>query len=64
MTQHKTYSQSDQISEEGQQLVELTVARLGHLWHDRRVDPGIDGEIELVDPVGRSASNVHVAREG
>ena len=60
MALHKTYSQSDQIGEEGQQLVGLTVARLGHLWHDRRVDLGIDGEIELVDPVGRSASNVHV----
>ena len=64
MALHETYSQSGQIGEEGQQLVGLTVARLGHLWHDRRVDLGIDGEIELVDPVAWSASNVHVAREG
>lgn len=60
MALQKTYSESDQIGEEGQRLVALTVARLGHIWHDRRVDHGVDGEIELVDPVRRSASNVHV----
>src|SRR5260370_14244976 len=25
---------------------------MGYLWHDRRVDHGIDGEIELVSPDG------------
>ena len=60
MALQKTYSESHQIGEEGQRLVALTVTRLGHIWHDRRVDHGVDGEIELVDPVGRSASNVHV----
>ena len=60
MDQQKTYSESDQIGEEGQRLVALTVTRLGHIWHDRRVDHGVDGEIELVDPVRRSVSNVHV----
>lgn len=60
MASQKTYSKSDQIGEEGQRLVALTVTRLGHIWHDRRIDHGVDGEIELVDPVRRSASNVHV----
>ena len=60
MALQKTYSESDQIGEEGQRLVALTVTRLGHIWHDRRVDHGVDGEIELVDPIRRSASNVHV----
>lgn len=60
MSLGKTYSESDQIGEEGQRLVALTVTQLGYIWHDRRVDLGIDGEIELVDPVRRSASNVHV----
>ena len=60
MAPQKTYSKSDQIGEEGQRFVALTVTRLGHIWHDRRVDHGVDGAIELVDPVGRSASNVHV----
>ena len=36
------------------------MTQLGHIWHDRRVDHGVDGEIELVDPIARSASNVHV----
>ena len=60
MALQKTYSESDQTGEEGQRLVALTVTQLGHIWHDRRVDHGVDGEIELVDPVRRSASNVHV----
>lgn len=60
MAPKKTYSESDQIGEEGQQLVGLTVTQLGHIWHPRRVDHGIDGEIELVDPMNRSATNVHV----
>ena len=60
MAPQKTYSKSDQIGEEGQRFVALTVTQLGHIWHDRRVDHGVDGAIELVDPVERSASNVHV----
>ena len=60
MALQTTYSESDQIGGQGQRLVALTVTRLGHIWHDRRVDHGVDGEIELVDPVRRSVSNVHV----
>ena len=60
MALQKTYSESDQIGEEGQRLVALTVTRLGHIWHDRRVDHGVDGVIELVDPLRRSALNAHV----
>ena len=60
MASQKTYSESEQIGEEGQRLVALAVTRLGHIWHDRRVDHGVDGEIELVDPLSRSVSNVHV----
>ena len=53
MALQKTYSESDQIGEEGQRLVTLTVTRLGHIWQDQRVDHGVDGEIELVDPLRR-----------
>ena len=60
MAKQKTYSESDQIGEEGQKLAALVVTQLGHIWHDRRIDHGIDGEIELVDQVGRGASNVHI----
>ena len=60
MALQKTYSRSSQIGEEGQRLVALVVTRLGHIWHDRRVDHGVDGAIGLVDPVARSVSHVHV----
>lgn len=60
MAKQKTYSESDQIGEEGQKLAALVVTQLGHIWHDRRIDHGIDGEIELVDQIGRGASNVHI----
>ena len=60
MRPQKTYSENDQIGEEGQKLVALTVTQLGHLWHDRRIDLGIDGQIELVDPLKRAASNIQV----
>lgn len=60
MAKQKTYSENDQIGEEGQKLAALVVTQLGHIWHDRRIDHGIDGEIELVDPIGRGATNVHI----
>lgn len=60
MDLQKTYSESDQIGEEGQKLVALTVTQLGHIWHDRRIDHGIDGQIELVEPLSRAASNIQV----
>lgn len=60
MTLQKTYSRSSQIGEEGQRLVALVVTQLDHIWHDRRVDHGVDGAIELVDPLSRAVSNMHV----
>lgn len=60
MASQKTYSRSSQIGEEGQRLAALTVTLLGHIWHDLRIDHGVDGAIELVDPLARSVSNVHV----
>lgn len=60
MDLQKTYSESDQIGEEGQKLVAFAVTQLGHIWHDRRIDHGIDGQIELVEPLARAASNIQV----
>ncbi|MXW74580.1 MAG: DUF4365 domain-containing protein [Acidimicrobiaceae bacterium] len=60
MRSQKTYSENDQIGEEGQRLVALTVTQLGHIWHDRRIDHGIDGQIELVDPLKRAATNIQI----
>ena len=31
-------------------LIAGRVNQMGYLWHDRRVDHGIDGEIELISP--------------
>lgn len=60
MASQKTYSESDQIGEEGQRLAASTITQLGHIWHDRRIDHGIDGQVELVDPVSRAVLNVQV----
>jgi Domain of unknown function (DUF4365) len=38
--------------EGGVSLIARRVNQMGYLWHDRRVDHGIDGEIELVSPDG------------
>jgi len=38
------------IGEGGVALIARRVNQMGYLWHDRRVDHGIDGEIELVAP--------------
>ena len=39
-------------------LIAQRVNRMGYLWHDRRVDHGIDGEIELVGPDGTALNLV------
>ncbi len=53
----KKYSTSQQIGDHGHTYAASEVTRLGHLWHDRRVDHGIDAEIELVDPGTREPLN-------
>jgi hypothetical protein len=40
------------IGEAGVALIARRVNQMGFLWHDRRVDHGIDGEIELVSADG------------
>jgi hypothetical protein len=53
----KQYSRSQQIGDEGHTFAARIVTALGQTWHDRRVDHGIDGEIELVDPATRQPLN-------
>lgn len=53
----KKYSASQQIGDEGHTLAAHVVTALGQTWHDRRVDHGIDGEIELIDPTTRIPLN-------
>lgn len=60
MARHKTYTANQQTGEEGQTLAAATITGLGHIWHDRRIDHGIDAEIELVDPIDRRPLNAPV----
>lgn len=53
----KQYSRSQQIGDEGHTFAARIVTALGQTWHDRRVDHGIDGEIELIDPATRRPLN-------
>jgi hypothetical protein len=38
------------IGEQGVNLIERRVLEMGHLFHPRRIDHGIDGHIDLVEP--------------
>lgn len=53
----KQYSRSQQIGDEGHTFAARIVTALGQTWHDRRVDHGIDGEIELINPATRQPLN-------
>ncbi|XRQ09245.1 DUF4365 domain-containing protein [Actinomadura welshii] len=46
------------IGEGGVALIAQRVNEMGFLYHDRRVDHGIDGEIELVGPGGEALNQV------
>jgi hypothetical protein len=39
-------------------LIGMLVAEMGFIWHPRRVDHGIDGEVELVSPDGAALNRV------
>lgn len=43
----KKISRQDSIGDAGVALIHLRVAAMGHIWHERKTDAGIDGEIEL-----------------
>jgi hypothetical protein len=52
----KKYSRSAETGERGVKLIAKIVTDMGHIWRDKPVDHGIDGEIELVDPKTREAT--------
>src|SRR6266508_4163278 len=54
----KRFPESGQIGETGMALIGMLVAEMGFIWHPRRVDHGIDGEIELVSPDGAALNRV------
>lgn len=53
----KTYTKQSQTGEAGVALIGQIVTGMGFVWHPRRVDHGVDGEIELVDVVKRAPLN-------
>ena len=64
----KKYTKQSESGEGGIALIDQRVTAMGYIWHPRRTDHGIDGEIELVDraerrPLNRTISVQSKARE-
>ena len=56
----KQFSESQHKGHAGIGLIHMLISEMGHEWHDRVVDVGIDGSIELRDPSTGAMSNQHV----
>lgn len=54
----KTVTRQTLISEGGIALIHRRVTEMGFLFHPRRVDHGIDGHIDLVDPATNEVLNL------
>lgn len=50
MADYKKVTSQTIIGEAGVNLIERRVLEMGHLFHPRRIDHGIDGHIDLVEP--------------
>lgn len=50
MAEYKRVTPQTIIGESGVNLIERRVLEMGHLFHPRRIDHGIDGHIDLVEP--------------
>lgn len=60
MASGKKVSKSVQIGATGTALIGLRISAMGHVWHERHIDAGIDGMIELRDPATGEVSNSHL----
>ena len=58
MADRKTVTRQTFIGEKGIALIERRCLEMGHLFHPRRVDHGIDGHIDLVDPDSQAVLNL------
>lgn len=56
----KKFTSSLHQGDAGVALIHLLVSEMGHVWHDRVNDVGIDGSIELRDPATGEMSNRHI----
>jgi hypothetical protein len=54
------------IGQQGINLIERIVLQMGSAWHpgNASLDAGIDGQIELIDPVSREATNAIIRVQG
>jgi len=53
----KKIDASAQIGDGGIALIHQQVNKMGFVWHERKTDAGIDGEIELHNPVTGEVAN-------
>lgn len=56
----KKITDSQHRGDGGIGLIHMLIYEMGHVWHDRVIDAGIDGSIELRDPSTGEMSNQHV----
>lgn len=56
----KKIDKSAHIGDAGIALIHTRVSAMGHVWHPRGLDAGIDGTIELRDPGTGVVSNCHL----
>jgi hypothetical protein len=56
----KKIDKSTHIGDAGIALIHTRVSAMGHVWHARALDAGIDGMIELRDPDTGVVSNCHL----
>jgi hypothetical protein len=57
VARRKTVTPQTIVGEKGINLIERRCLEMGYLFHPRRVDHGIDGHIDLVDPGSRALLN-------
>jgi hypothetical protein len=60
VTTGKKIDKSAHIGDAGIALIHTRVSAMGHVWHARALDAGIDGTIELRDPATGLVSNRHL----
>ncbi len=60
MTTGKKLHKSAHIGDAGIALIHTRVSAMGHVWHPRGLDAGIDGSIELRDPSTGEVTNCHI----
>lgn len=60
MTRGKMIDENTLQGDAGVALIHRRVSQMKHVWHERHIDPGIDGTIELRDPDTGEMSNQHI----